>query len=618
MGAVIGESTPVGPHFGVNKRRLTIGIDNPSRILRNRDNDPVGDRGTADKAFGVKKRASIDSDRRTGLSAWRRYSASCLIAMLGVLAPAGVASAETRTLKFYFVHTGEKAEIAYKKNGRYLKGGLNRIDRFLRDWRRNEPTKMDPRLLDLVWEVYRKSGSRKHIHVISAYRSPATNAMLIKRGRAAARNSQHMVGRAMDFYLPDVKLSELRRIGLQMQVGGVGYYPGSGSPFVHMDVGGVRHWPRMRRDELVAIFPNGKTLHVPKDGKPLPGYKQALASYNKRRKSGGGVIVASAEPSKPEKKKSGGFLAAFFGGGRDDGEDRVQAATARVKTVPAPAAVERRPATPETIIAALPARDVPLPLFAPRPEIDAGVADAANIDAPLETEPSGDAVRLALAAPEPTPRPSESLEARIAADEEAPAIVQSAGPDDGKGDRVVEVPPPERRPRLGGETVVVAALSDGGSVLDVGTARFGMTTLGDSGDVTEPGNDRGKADKARSAAVSPKESVVAGIEPINPLETLDPDARTTGKSDRPVAADGRPARRAMIVPPPGKLSRRAFAKTLIARAREDARASSFVFGPVGRAPREVYTVGFSRTPRAGDPYRFTGRAVRFLPIARFD
>ena len=48
----------------------------------------------------------------------------------------------------------------------------------------------------------------------------------------------------------------------------------------------------MSRRELVALFPDGKTLHVPSDGKPLPGFNQALASYQARKKSGN-VAVAS-------------------------------------------------------------------------------------------------------------------------------------------------------------------------------------------------------------------------------------------------------------------------------------------------------------------------------------
>ena len=104
-------------------------------------------------------------------------------------APPVEAAGQTRTLKLYFIHTQEKAQITFKRNGRYDPKGLQEINRFLRDWRRNEPTKMDPRLLDLVWEVYQKSGSRDYIHVVSAYRSPATNGMLRSRSKASPRRA---------------------------------------------------------------------------------------------------------------------------------------------------------------------------------------------------------------------------------------------------------------------------------------------------------------------------------------------------------------------------------------------------------------------------------------------
>ncbi len=113
-------------------------------------------------------------------------------------------------------------------------------------------TKIDPELLDLVWEVYQKVGASQPIHVVSSYRSPATNNMLRKRSSGVAKNSQHTLGKAMDFFIPGVKLATLRATGLRKEVGGVGYYPRSGSPFVHMDTGSVRHWPRMSRSELLA------------------------------------------------------------------------------------------------------------------------------------------------------------------------------------------------------------------------------------------------------------------------------------------------------------------------------------------------------------------------------
>ena len=184
---------------------------------------------------------------------------------------------------------------------------------------------MDPRLLDLLWEVYRRSGARKHIHVVSAYRSPATNAMLRRRSKGVASKSQHMVGRAIDFYIPDVKLSKLRRIAMQAQVGGVGYYPRSGSPFIS---------PRCRQRALLAAhepqgtgqrLPKGKTLHLPKNGKPLPGYKQAMADY-KARVSSKEIRIAGSRSS----GGGGNLLAGIFGGNRDREEEK----PARTRTPP--------------------------------------------------------------------------------------------------------------------------------------------------------------------------------------------------------------------------------------------------------------------------------------------
>ncbi|WP_321344810.1 DUF882 domain-containing protein [Breoghania sp.] len=213
-----------------------------------------------------------------------------LVSLTGL---SSVATAETRSLKLYNQHTGERATIAFKRNGRYIQSGLRDLNQFLRDWRRNEATKMDPELFDLIWEVYRESGSRDYIHVVSGYRSPATNNMLRSRSRGVAKKSQHTRGKAMDFFIPGANLAKLRAIGLRQQVGGVGYYPTSGSPFVHMDTGSVRHWPRMTRQQLARVFPNGRTIHIPSDGKPMPGYKQALAEIKARESGSRRIAVAS-------------------------------------------------------------------------------------------------------------------------------------------------------------------------------------------------------------------------------------------------------------------------------------------------------------------------------------
>lgn len=224
----------------------------------------------------------------TILQALLRVGMAAIVA-LTTLMPAFVVPAAAgrgdRTLHLYYTHTRETAKFTFRKNGQYDRKVLSKLNYFLRDWRRNEPTKMDPKLFDLIWETYRDVGASGPIHVVSAYRSPKTNNMLRSKSRGVAKNSRHTMGMAMDFFIPGVSLSKLRATAMSKQVGGVGYYPTSGSPFVHLDTGNVRAWPRMTRAQLKRVFPDGKTLHLPADGKVLSqkGYQLAKAEWTKCR-----------------------------------------------------------------------------------------------------------------------------------------------------------------------------------------------------------------------------------------------------------------------------------------------------------------------------------------------
>ena len=170
---------------------------------------------------------------------------------------------ETRTLSFHHTHSGEDLTVTFKRDGRYDEDALKELNHYLRDWRSQDQTTMDRHLFDILWEVYRDVDGKKPIQIISSYRSPATNAMLRRRSSGVARFSQHMLGHAMDFFIPDVPLEQIRFAGLRLQRGGVGFYPTSGSPFVHLDTGSIRHWPRMTHDQLARVFPDGRTVHVP-------------------------------------------------------------------------------------------------------------------------------------------------------------------------------------------------------------------------------------------------------------------------------------------------------------------------------------------------------------------
>jgi uncharacterized protein YcbK (DUF882 family) len=609
-----------------------------------------------------------------------------MLALSFLMMAAPVASAETRTLKLYYIHTKEKAEITFKRNGRYDQSGLNQINRFLRDWRRNEPTRMDPRLLDLVWETYKAVGARDYIHVVSAYRSPATNSMLRKRSKGVANKSQHMLGKAMDFYIPGVSLKKLRDTGLRAQGGGVGYYPRSGSPFVHMDVGNVRHWPRMSRSELASVFPNGKTLHVPTDGKPLPGFETALASYKARSKSGA-TALALASSSSSSKRTN--LFAAIFGGGADEEEESsgevavVAAASSRAeKPQPARKAVAEQPQprqadkkqlpgiqivspdqaqrteipqvaeaeepreeTPETIIAALPARSVPVPMLAPRPDAEVGLTVAALAEAeqvpfgaaaaplpeeapaataeqvpfgaaaaPLPEEVPAAKAELALGIPLPTRRPDYAPPAAVLAKADvatAPVLLAMAAADEGPMSSFA--PLPSGRP------------SDADAVFDLAAVPAARSEPASTGAV--PADSKAaleaviKSNGARVAAlattVTPRAAVASRPAGTDAASALDSGVKTTRKSPRPSARDTRPDPKPVVVSAQPQAARWVLHSDYVTTAGENTTAPSFAYNIVRTAPRAVYTAGFQQDDQIADANRFSGKAVKFLSVARF-
>jgi uncharacterized protein YcbK (DUF882 family) len=273
---------------------------------------------------------------------------------------------ETRTLSFHHTHSGEDLTVTFKRDGRYDEEALKKLNHFLRDWRSQDSTTMNRHLFDIVWEVYRDVDGKKPIQIISAYRSPATNSMLRRRSSGVARFSQHMLGHAMDFYIPDVALDQVRAAGLRLQRGGVGFYPTSGSPFVHLDTGSVRHWPRMTHDQLARVFPDGRTVHLPSNGGPLKGYELARADIE-RRGNGDDATTVGKKPS---------LFASLFKGGKSNDEDD-EAGSAPVRNEkPAPMAVA-------AVAPAKSADPVPTPRAKPQmANIQLAAADAQIVPVP--------------------------------------------------------------------------------------------------------------------------------------------------------------------------------------------------------------------------------------------
>ena len=107
-----------------------------------------------------------------------------------------------RSLALYNTHTGETVETVYYKDGRCQIKALEKIDHLFRDHRTGEVMHIDTGLLDLLHAISKKVAPRAPLHIISGYRSPATNAMLCKCNKGVAVKSLHIQGKAVDIRIP--------------------------------------------------------------------------------------------------------------------------------------------------------------------------------------------------------------------------------------------------------------------------------------------------------------------------------------------------------------------------------------------------------------------------------
>ncbi|HET7291570.1 MAG TPA: DUF882 domain-containing protein [Vicinamibacteria bacterium] len=177
-----------------------------------------------------------DGSRRLFVSRVVSFSALALAAPT-----AAVAAREERVLSFFHTHTSDRLTLPYFADGAYLPRSLARLDHFLRDLRTGEEHAIDPTLYDILHALRELTGTRQPFHVISGFRSAATNARLRSApGSGVARASLHLQGQAIDIRLGDVSSAILRDAALELGRGGVGYY--RQSDFVHVDTGRVRAW----------------------------------------------------------------------------------------------------------------------------------------------------------------------------------------------------------------------------------------------------------------------------------------------------------------------------------------------------------------------------------------
>jgi hypothetical protein len=414
----------------------------------------------------------------------------------------------------------------------------------------------------------------------------------------------------------------------------------------------------MSRQELVKLFPDGNTIHIPSDGKPLPGYQQAMADY-KRRVSGTQIQIASAaESDAAEPKRHKTLFAALFGGGADEEEDTAEdSAPVAVARATPPKAEPEAPAEPQTEVASVNA-PVPQvrPAFSSQPSSD--VASA------LVAPPSGNAAQQALAAlPADRPQPEQFADLSgysvpvpsLLGPRHAPGDAEIASIDAAATTgNIAAVPTPVERPALA-ETLLAAADADPEATADVADTDSDQNALSPA--MAEALNRRDDADVSAVAANAPTATVeqvinaamaqkVPAEKPPLELAALAPLAKSASAASRfnpapavaesPVAQGvptkgGRPTKqeaeaadagRATVRTEP-KLTQKMISQWALTNARlemvtKPVKAPRFVSQTLRAQPTAVYAEGFSVKTASVDPARFSGSAVNFMEVRKFN
>ncbi|MGO4835032.1 peptidase M15, partial [Rhizobiaceae sp. 2RAB30] len=125
-------------------------------------------------------------------------------------------------------------------------------------------------------------------------------------------------------------------------------------------------------------------------------------------------------------------------------------------------------------------------------------------------------------------------------------------------------------------------------------------------------------ERTATVAASPKMVLAARAPGSDPTAVLG-GVKTTAKSARPGVADTKPEPTPVVLAAQPATARWALDGNYIANNSEGTKAPSYANKIVYSAPREVYTAGFQQAnAQPGDTNRFTGKAVTFLSVARFN
>ncbi|TIV82268.1 MAG: peptidase M15, partial [Mesorhizobium sp.] len=244
-----------------------------------------------------------------------------------------------------------------------------------------------------------------------------------------------------------------------------------------------------------------------------------------------------------------------------------------------------------------------------------GMANPAGADA----DPAQAAVNNNV--PLPTWRPDRSLPADLAAQDksvllaladtaqhnktatDAFSVLPSARPDEAKAD---EVKPDEVKP-----DEVKAVLDEANATTEASVA---------SGDYQVASLEPRSAfnDPSGVDAASPRDAIASRPAGSDPALAIGAGVKTTRKEARASARDLKPGPKAMVVAAAPQAARWALnSGEYVATVSSATTAPRYAYNIVHTPPSEVYTAGFQADNQLADANRFTGNAVKFLSVARF-
>jgi hypothetical protein len=107
-------------------------------------------------------------------------------------------------------------------------------------------------------------------------------------------------------------------------------------------------------------------------------------------------------------------------------------------------------------------------------------------------------------------------------------------------------------------------------------------------------------------------------ENADPIVVVSSGVHTTGKEARPSSIDTKPRAKPVPVPVKDDVAKWAVQPRLPLMPVKTSSQHARAFDMVRSKPAYVYTSGFQKGDTGEDPHRFTGSAVKFLAMARFD